>query len=568
MPVQQHQRQEHHHQQDQQQQRRQPWAHAAAASVAEVARTHHRLSAAAAAAAATGSLGVGGGSGGGIGGAPPSPPSLSTADYQALARWVEHLLPFGALMAVVFAYHFLTPLFLCAWLGCSVHKANKLVRKIVASTDADPLELAAQIIFVSANVALTVWLAGGHQLRALVLLPPRAPMTALEAAFSVATTDSLVRCFGFIVKLLIAAATMLPRRGRGGGAGGGFGGFGEHASSLARRASLDGGAGGAGVPLRSTRSCGLAGAAGRAGCGHSSGLGGRASLELPSVGEIAPPSAAADGCCGSGGGGNSGGEDSGSADDVAGASGSGSGSTTGSLVGQASCVRRHLSSAEVAAGLCGSSSGGRVRRAATYPPPPLATAASAPLPSAALPSPLQPWPSGRVPLAPGSPPPGASYAAVCARRRGRLLALYDGAQAGYRALLPAPVWAAYLRAATPSPGLNALLVAAYLSVKAYGLARRGQLLLLATRLVLRTGALYGRYLTKGELTSAGGPPECPICQDAASAPIRLDCKHTFCEDCLASWLEQSTSCPMCRSCVKPPGMALGDGSTTLLPQLF
>jgi hypothetical protein len=109
-------------------------------------------------------------------------------------------------------------------------------------------------------------------------------------------------------------------------------------------------------------------------------------------------------------------------------------------------------------------------------------------------------------------------------------------QAGYRTLLPLPAWHAYLARATPNPALSALLAAAYLAFKAHALFRRGQLLLLATRLVLRTGAMYGRYLKRGELDACGGDGSaggrgltCPICRDAPSAPIRLDCSHVFCE---------------------------------------
>lgn len=59
------------------------------------------------------------------------------------------------------------------------------------------------------------------------------------------------------------------------------------------------------------------------------------------------------------------------------------------------------------------------------------------------------------------------------------------------------------------------------AVAAFLTPQRGQLLLLATRLVLRTGALYGRYLD----LKKGEPPSCPICQDPCSCPIKLDCTH-------------------------------------------
>ena len=46
----------------------------------------------------------------------------------------------------------ITPgIFLCVWLGCSVHKANDVIRKIVAQTACESYELAAAVIFVATN---------------------------------------------------------------------------------------------------------------------------------------------------------------------------------------------------------------------------------------------------------------------------------------------------------------------------------------------------------------------------------------------------------------------------------
>lgn len=40
---------------------------------------------------------------------------------------------------------------------------------------------------------------------------------------------------------------------------------------------------------------------------------------------------------------------------------------------------------------------------------------------------------------------------------------------------------------------------------------------------------------------------CGICQDVFHQPITLwPCMHTFCGGCLASWLDRSEDCPMCR----------------------
>ena len=68
-----------------------------------------------------------------------------------------------------------------------------------------------------------------------------------------------------------------------------------------------------------------------------------------------------------------------------------------------------------------------------------------------------------------------------------------------------------------------------------------------------------------------GEDGCTICQEEHTAPVKLDCGHIFCEDCIVEWCERSgggnPTCPLCRA---PIASALGvhtDGSTTLLPQL-
>jgi hypothetical protein len=52
-----------------------------------------------------------------------------------------------------------------------------------------------------------------------------------------------------------------------------------------------------------------------------------------------------------------------------------------------------------------------------------------------------------------------------------------------------------------------LLAGFYLTFKGYGLLKKGQLLLVATKLVMSTGALYGTYLG-----NSAEPGCCPICQ--------------------------------------------------------
>merc|ERR1711964_247035 len=41
--------------------------------------------------------------------------------------------------------------------------------------------------------------------------------------------------------------------------------------------------------------------------------------------------------------------------------------------------------------------------------------------------------------------------------------------------------------------------------------------------------------------------ECCICFDLMVAPVILTCGHNVCEQCLAKWLEQQETCPICRT---------------------
>lgn len=437
-------------------------------------------------------------------------------------------------------------LFLCAWLGCSVYKANDVIRKIVARSSCEPSELAAALVFVSTNITITSCLTSGQQWRSLLLLPPRAALSVWHVAFNAAVTDSLVRCLGIIPKLLIAAVTL------------GCSGSSSSSQHTSSRSS------GGGVPVcsrvngaadhtvrgrHSSGGGGSMGASSGGGVGSSSSSGGSSSGTTGNDGHTSGTQWAA--CGVSQVGVNSSiGEDldsNGASTGMQQQAGRPSNSTGGGSSrsrDSSSGGRSTFGSDGGSSGAHRSSSGGRVEDA-----------------DAGILHTLQQQAAQAEPVV-------APHTHVNARRCSRLLALYDYIQAAYRAVLPIPAWHAYLLQSTPNGLLCRLLAISYLCVKAHGLFRRGQLLMLATRIVMRTGAAYGRYLRKGEVGMGADAPCCPICQDPCTLPIRLDCTHVFCEECLAEWLEREPTCPMCRCCVKPRGLSFGDGATSLLPQLF
>ncbi|MEN2497891.1 MAG: hypothetical protein MHMPM18_002222 [Marteilia pararefringens] len=56
-----------------------------------------------------------------------------------------------------------------------------------------------------------------------------------------------------------------------------------------------------------------------------------------------------------------------------------------------------------------------------------------------------------------------------------------------------------------------------------------------------------------ESKKEGHHNECPVCLEAFADDERiriLACRHTFHSDCIITWLERNTSCPMCRKLIE------------------
>lgn len=39
---------------------------------------------------------------------------------------------------------------------------------------------------------------------------------------------------------------------------------------------------------------------------------------------------------------------------------------------------------------------------------------------------------------------------------------------------------------------------------------------------------------------------CPICCDPYKSPVFVPCGHTFCQKCMKMWLNQNSTCPVCK----------------------
>ena len=73
------------------------------------------------------------------------------------------------------------------------------------------------------------------------------------------------------------------------------------------------------------------------------------------------------------------------------------------------------------------------------------------------------------------------------------------------------------------------------------------------------------------MSACSASPRSTICQEDYTNPVRLDCGHIFCEECITSWCERNTTastCPLCRAQIHTALGAHSDGTTTLLPQVF
>lgn len=71
--------------------------------------------------------------------------------------------------------------------------------------------------------------------------------------------------------------------------------------------------------------------------------------------------------------------------------------------------------------------------------------------------------------------------------------------------------------------------------------------------------------SKEQLVASGGI--CAICHDQYSMPVRLHCKHIFCETCVLTWLNRECSCPLCRAAITDDPI-YRDGHTSHFIQLY
>ena len=178
------------------------------------------------------------------------------------------------------------------------------------------------------------------------------------------------------------------------------------------------------------------------------------------------------------------------------------------------------------------------------------------------------------------PSPGKVF-----RMQGHILTFIEHATILYATILPIPIWYQYFQT-SPFPGdspanvgqkiLSSTATGFYLTLKLSATLEKVWLFFGSCRALLASArgidvvGNYGQRAT-AEDVAEHGDAMCSICQgDEMVQPIKLhNCKHIFCEDCIAEWLERDNTCPLCRAVVKPRAVkSYSDGSTAWLIQIF
>jgi hypothetical protein len=157
------------------------------------------------------------------------------------------------------------------------------------------------------------------------------------------------------------------------------------------------------------------------------------------------------------------------------------------------------------------------------------------------------------------------------QKRGKYYLFIEVTSQLHRQLAPIQPWLMYLlhakgegASSIPYKLLGVFLTAAYMVVKGKAMVKALELWRGALNKVLQS-TRYGNTPTADEMKLSNG--FCPICQDSYQEPTMLQCKHIFCEDCVSTWFDRDTTCPMCRAKISEDP-AWRDGSTSQFIQLF
>ncbi|XP_012526646.1 RING finger and transmembrane domain-containing protein 2 [Monomorium pharaonis] len=152
------------------------------------------------------------------------------------------------------------------------------------------------------------------------------------------------------------------------------------------------------------------------------------------------------------------------------------------------------------------------------------------------------------------------------QNRGKYYLMVEAMSQLYRCIAPVQPWLYYLYETYQGPEK---IVGIFFSVM-YTMSKGSDLL---SRLKLFRTAVWklfqnvslGVSPSKEQLIASGGI--CAICHEEYTTPVRLHCKHIFCETCVSTWLDRERSCPLCRASITDDPI-YRDGHTTHFIQLY
>ncbi|KTF87691.1 hypothetical protein cypCar_00037044 [Cyprinus carpio] len=139
------------------------------------------------------------------------------------------------------------------------------------------------------------------------------------------------------------------------------------------------------------------------------------------------------------------------------------------------------------------------------------------------------------------------------RRRGQWYMLIEEMGQLYQVIAPVPLWFRYL---VSYDEMDTSLLALY------GLSGSLQKQLRTFFSPEVNGAPAG----PAQVREAGDI--CPICQADFKQPRVLVCQHIFCEECIAQWLNQERTCPLCRTVITDKVHKWKDGATSAYLQIY
>ncbi|XXG40088.1 hypothetical protein AAC387_Pa01g0888 [Persea americana] len=131
--------------------------------------------------------------------------SYQRYDIQQVARWVEQVLPFSALLLVVFIRQHLQGFFVTIWIAAVMFKSNDILRKQTALKGERkiPFLVGITLFFMLHVVGVYWWYRNDDLLYPLIILPPKAIPPFWHAVFIIMVNDTMVRQAGMVVKSIL-----------------------------------------------------------------------------------------------------------------------------------------------------------------------------------------------------------------------------------------------------------------------------------------------------------------------------------------------------------------------------